>query len=352
MSNLPSALRDLFVLSGARLKAFQRVGRALAAVGAVVVLGVIGYLLAGWSPGDAIFMVVITLSTVGYTEVRPLATAWLRLHTILTIVFGYLAVGYTLATVVAVITGEELKQYLGKQRVKRQIDALKKHVIVVGLGRMGTQLCTELETAGVPFVIIDRDPLKIDALEQRQWLGLQGDATSEAMLEAAGLGRARALVTAVPDDAFNVFIALTAREMAPGVEILTRAEDPSTLRKLQRAGADHVVLPTAIGAQRIATLLTNPTAVQFTELVTKRGTLEIEMDEIEVVAEGPFVTRTLRDLDIGRRTGVIVIAVKHSDGRVEFPPSGSEPFQPGDRIVLLGRRANLADFHAEYRDEA
>ncbi len=343
---------DFFWESWARFQALRSVGRAMLAVALVVVLGVAGYRIAGWSLSDSIYMVAITISTVGFTEVRPLSTNWLRLHTILLILFGYVAVGYTLATLVAVITSEELKQYLGKKRVKRQIEELKQHVIVVGLGRMGTQLCTELQTAGVPFAIIDRDPLKMAEIERRQWLGIQGDATLESTLQSAGLAQARALVTTVPDDAFNVFIALTARDLNPSVLILTRAEDPSTLRKLQRAGADHVVQPTAIGAQRIATLLTNPTAVQFTELVTQKGTLEIEMDEIEVQAGGPFAKLSLRELDIGRRTGVVVIAVKHPDGRVEFPPSGTEPFQAGDRIVLLARRGNLADFHAQYNDLA
>ena len=352
MAHLHSHFQAFRDLVGSRLKVMQRVGQAVAMVWVVVAFGITGYLWAGWSLEDAIYMVAITMSTVGYTEVRPLSTGWLRFHTILVIVFGYLTMGYTLATLVAVITGEELKLYLGKQRVKRQIDALSQHVIIVGLGRMGSQLCQELETAKVPFVIIDRDPGKITEIEQRTWLGVQGDATLEATLESAGLLRARSLVTTVPDDAFNVFIALTARELNPSVLIITRAEDPSTYRKLQRAGSDHVVLPTAIGAQHMATLLTNPTAVQFTELVTQRGTLEIEMDEIEVTANGPFARQSLRDLDISRKTGVVVIAVKHPDGRVDFPPTGTEPFLPGDRIVLLARRGNLAEFHAQYHDKS
>jgi voltage-gated potassium channel len=327
------------------------VGGALLVVAGVLLAGVAGYLAAGWTFSDAVYMVCITMSTVGFTEVRPLTNPWLRAHTIAVIIFGYASVTYTLACLVAFFAEEELKKYLGIQRVMRQIDALTRHVIVVGLGRMGSQLCEELEAAGEPFLVLDRSPEKIAEVERRGWLGLQGEATEEDTLEHAGLRRARAIVSAVPDDAFNVFLALTARELHPQVQILTRAEEPSTQRKLLRAGANHVVLPTAIGAQRIASLLTNPTAVQFAELVTQRGTLEIEMDEVAVAADGPFAAKTLRDLDVGRRTGVIVLAIKRADGRVEFPPTGAEPLQPGDRIVLLGRRSNLDGFHTAYAAE-
>jgi voltage-gated potassium channel len=314
----------------------------------VLGLGVCGYLAAGWSLGDAIYMIVITLSTVGFTEVRPISGAWLRLHTTLVIVFGYIAVSYTLAGLVALLTEEELRRYLGTQRVKRQIEALRDHVIVVGLGRMGTQVCAELESRGTPFVVIDRDAETIEALERRGWICIQGDATEEKVLLDAGLRTARALVAAIPDDAVNVFITLTAREQAPRVQILARAEHQSTQHKLERAGASHVVLPAAIGAQRIVAMITNPSAVSFAELVSQRFTLEIEMDEVEVSRGGDFSGKTLRDLDIQRRTGVIVIAIKHVDGSIDFPPTGSEALLPGDRLVLLGGRAKLGEFRAVY----
>jgi voltage-gated potassium channel len=134
------------------------------------------------------------------------------------------------------------------------------------------------------------------------------------------------------------------------VMIVARAEQPSTLKKLRQAGANHVVLPAAIGAHRIVSLLTNPTAVEFAELVTQRSHLAIEMDDVPIRAGSPLEGKTLRDADIGRRTGVIVIAVKRADGRVEFPPTGDEPFAPGDSIVVLGRRANLDQFRGQFAD--
>jgi voltage-gated potassium channel len=228
--------------------------------------------------------------------------------------------------------------------VKRQIEGLRDHTIVAGLGRMGSLVCAELEAAGETFVLIERNPQRAPEIERRGWLCVVGDASEEKVLHEAGLARARALVTALPSDADNVFITLTAREMAPHVQIIARAEQPSTEKKLRQAGADHVVLPATIGAQRIASILTNPSAVKFTELVTHRGSLAIEMADVEVRPGGPFDGRTLRDLDVGRRTGVMVLAVKRSDGRVEFPPSGDEAFAPGDGIVVLGRPDNLEQF--------
>src|SRR5947209_3359765 len=130
--------------------------------------------------------------------------------------------------------------------------------------------------------------------------------------------------------------------------IIARAEQPNTQKKLKQAGANHVIMPAVIVAHRIVSLLTNPTAVEFVELVTQRSSLAIEMDDIPVRPGSPLAGQTLRDSDIGRRTGVIVVAIKRSDGRVEFPPSGDQPFEPGDSIVLLGRRSNLEQFREKF----
>ncbi len=332
----------------ARRRAVRRAQIGLLAVAAVVVLGAAGYVGLGWTVSDALYMVVITISTVGFTEVREIDTSWLRLHTILVILFGYVAVSFTLVSFLALVTEEEVRRLLGHQRVKRQIESLRGHTVVAGMGRMGALVCAELEAAGAPFVLIERDPARLADIERRGWLFVEGNATEEKVLLDAGLPRAGALVSALPSDADSVFLTLTARELAPQVQIVARAEQPSTQKKLRQAGADHVVLPAAIGAQRIASILTNPSAVKFTELVTHRSSLAIEMADVAVADGGPFAGKTLRDLDIGRRTGVMVIAVQRADGRAEFPPSGTEPFAAGDTIVVLGRPDTLEQFRAEF----
>jgi voltage-gated potassium channel len=310
----------------------------------VVLWGVVGYMLLGWTLSDAFYMVVITISGVGFGEVRPLRSTSERLHTILVITFGMVAVGYTLARFIQFLTEAEIQNLVGHRRMRRQIETLSGHTVVAGFGRVGALVCDELAEAELPFVVIELSSDKIPEIEAKGYLYVQGDATEEAILREAGLLRAGQLVTVMPHDAANVYITLTARQMCPAVKIIARAELPSTQKKLRQAGANHVILPALIGAHRIVSLLTNPSAVEFAELVTQRSSLAIEMDDIPIRDGSPLRNQTLRDADIGRRTGVIVIAVKRADGRVEFPPSGDEPLAQGDSIVVLGRRSNLDHF--------
>jgi voltage-gated potassium channel len=307
----------------------------------VIIYGVCGYLALGWNLSDALYMVGISVSGVGFGEVRPVLTPVARVHTMSVITFGALTVGYTLARFIQFLTQGEIQNLVGHRRMRHQIETLEGHVIVVGFGRVGALVCKELAEAQMPFVLVELSPEKHPDIDGKGYLHVQGDATEEKVLSDAGLRRAKVLVTAMPNDAANVFITLTAREIAPDVMIVARAEQPSTQKKLRQAGANHVILPAAIGAHRIVSLLTNPTAVEFAELVTQRSSLAIEMDDIPIREKTTLRGQTLRDADIGRRTGVIVIAVKRGDGRVEFPPSGDVPLAQGDSIVVLGRRANL-----------
>lgn len=310
----------------------------------VVAYGVTGYVLLGWSPFEALYMVVITISGVGYGEVRLMRSPAERAHTMIVITFGMVVVGYTLGRFIQFLTEVEIEDLVGHRRMRRQIEMLEGHTVVAGFGRIGSLVCDGLAAAEIPLVVIENDRSLVPDLERHAYLHVTGDATEEQVLREAGLERARVLVTAMPNDAANVFITLTARQMSPGVLIVARAEMPSTPKKLRQAGANHVILPAMIGAHRIVSLLTNPTAVEFAELVTQRSSLAIEMDDIPIEAGSSLVDRTLRDSDIGRRTGIIVIAVKRADGRVEFPPPGDEPLRQGDSIVVIGRRSNLDRF--------
>jgi voltage-gated potassium channel len=326
----------------------RRILLGFALVLTVIGLGVIGYVSLGWDPFDALFMVWITISGVGFGEVRPMGTSAERIHTMVIIALGMIAVGFTIASFVQFLAEGEIERLLGHQRMRRQIELLKGHTIVAGFGRVGTLVCEDLAVAELPFVVIELAPQRLAEIERRNYLHVAGDATEEETLRDAGLLRAKVLVTAMPSDAQTVFITLTARQLCPQVKIVARAEQPSTLKKLRQAGADHVVLPAAIGAHRIVSLLTNPTAVEFAELVTSRSHLAIEMDDVPIKPGCPLLGQTLRDADIGRRTGVIVVAVKRADGHVEFPPTGNEAFAAGDAIVVLGRRANLEHFRREF----
>ncbi len=331
-----------------RRSAIRRIMHGIGAVLTVEAFGVLGYVLMGWGLSDAVFMVWITVSGVGFGEVRPLATLSERLHTMAIITTGIAAVTYTMAGFLQLLTEGEIQRLLGHQRVRRQIETLRDHVIVTGYGRMGSMVCDELAASKHPFVLIELSGDRVPEIERHGLLYVLGDATEESVLQEANLAQARALVITVPSDSDSVFITLTARELAPKVQILARAEYPSTQKKLHQAGADHVVLPSAIGAHRLTSLLTNPSAVEFIELVTQRSSLAIEMEEFPLIPTSLLTNQSLRDADVGRRTGVIVIAVKRADGRVEFPPSGDEPFAAGDSIVLVGRRTNLDQFRLHF----
>jgi voltage-gated potassium channel len=317
----------------------------IAALLFVVTYGVLGYVALGWSLFDAVYMVVITVSGVGFGEVRAMGSTAERVHTMLVIAFGMTAVGYTLGRFIQFLTEGEIENLVGHRRMRRQIEMLEGHTVVAGFGRIGSLVCDGLAAAEIPFVVIESDKSLVPDIESHRFLYVAGDATEEKVLLDAGLERAKVLVTAMPNDAANVFITLTARQMAPSVMIVARAEMPSTPKKLRQAGANHVILPALIGAHRIVSLLTNPTAVEFAELVTQRSSLAIEMDDVPIRENSVLKGRTLRDADVGRRTGTIVIAVKRADGRVQFPPPGDEPLSPGDSVVVLGRRAHLDQFH-------
>jgi voltage-gated potassium channel len=184
--------------------------------------------------------------------------------------------------------------------------------------------------------------------EERGFLFVTGDATEEKVLKEAGIDSAKVVVTVMPNDAENVFITLTVRQMCPKLVIIARAEGPSTPKKLRQAGADHIVMPAAIGAHRIVSLLTNPGAVEFAELVTNRASVAIEMDEVTIEASSPLAGRTVRDSDVKRRTGVVVVALKRADGRLEFPLEGGETIAAGDRVVLLGGPGHIREFREQF----
>jgi voltage-gated potassium channel len=330
-----------------RRRAVRRIFFGLIAILVVTLYGVLGYRAVGWNLFDAFFQVMIIISGVGLGEVQPIDSPLARIHTILVIMLGISSVAFTLASLIQFLAESEILTFFDRQRMMKQIETLSGHTIVAGYGRVGALVCAELAAAGQDFVVVELDPHTAEEIRSHGFSCVIGDATEEKVLEEAGIERARVLISAMPNDAENVFITLTGRQLCPHLLIIARAEQPSTVPKLKHAGADHVVMPAAIGAHRIVSLVTNPAAVQFAELVTQRTSLAIEMDEIPIQAGCLLAGRSLRDADIKRRTGVIVVAIKRADGRLEFPPSGDEILEAGDSVVVLGRRDKLDWFRQE-----
>ena len=324
----------------------RRILRGVIALSVVFVLSVLGYKLAGWSWTDSLYMVVITISTIGYGEIGPM-TPGLRLFTVLVIVCGLTASGYALGGLFQLALVGEIENYLGQRRMMHDIEHLQQHTILCGYGRIGHILSDELHRDGERFVVIERDERAVAEARQSGYLVLAGDATEEATLEAAGIQRARCLVTALPDDAANVFITLTARNLNGQLRIIARGEQLSTQKKLVQAGADRVVLPAAIGGLRMAAMVTRPSTVEFLELVAGHSSMDVELDEFVIAAEAQLVGKTVEQAEARRRHGLLVVAVKRADGKLMFNPDANFVFAPYDIVIVMGKVDDIKRFRGE-----
>lgn len=306
------------------------------------VAAIAGYMLAGWTVLEAFYMVIITIFGVGYGEVRPIDDPHLRVFTMAVIVAGCTSSIYVMGGFVQMIAEGELNRFLGARRMTRGIDKLTNHVIVCGFGRVGRILADELQACGQDFVLIDTNQKRLQEAESAGRFVYVGDATQERVLEAAGIARARILASVLPDDAANVFITLTARELNQGIDIIARGELPSTEKKLLRSGATRVVLPAAIGAARIARLITRPSAEEILSDTLQHETLTedlkqigLSVAELRVPAESESVGRPLSEITFGDGIQSVLIALRSCDGTITRDPLPDCVLQPNDTLILL-----------------
>jgi len=333
----------------------SRMRRGLVILGATIVVAVCAHkVLTGGTWLDALYMVMITISSVGFTETSQLSPA-LQVYFILLILVGMSAVGYTLGGLLQMMTAGELQRAMELRRMSRDISQLSGHVILCGYGRMGQILAAELKRQQQPLVVLERDSGRAAECEEAGYLTIQGDATEESQLLAAGVERAKSLVAALPSDADCVFITLTARNLHPKLLIISRAEHRSSQKKLVQAGADRVVMPATIGAQRIATMLTRPSTVELFELVVDRAQLDVEVDELTLAPGSALVGRTAKELDARRKTGLLIVAIKlGSEGRGEaaarmlFNPDPEHRFAAGDTLIVMGAVQDIARFREQF----
>jgi voltage-gated potassium channel len=323
-----------------------RVRRGALLLAGVLALSVGGYRWFGRSWLDSIYMVVITVSTIGYGERTSLPPAE-QVFTILVILFGLTASAYTLGGFLQLLTQGEIEKALGTRRMIREISGLKQHVIVCGFGRMGRILCAELHRSKVPFVVVDRELSIVAEIAAAGYLGYQGDATEEETLRAVGIEHAEHLVTVLPGDADNVYITLTSRNLNPKFQIIARGELPSTQKKLMQAGATRVILPAAIGGLRAASMITKPSTVELMELFVGKNVLDVEIDELRLNAGCPLVGQMVSESLVRRRHGLLVVAVKRADGQMVFNPDADFSFLVGDTIVVMGKPHDIKRFCEE-----
>jgi voltage-gated potassium channel len=295
----------------------------------LVLIGTLGFrLIEGWRLSDALYMTVITITTVGFREVHELSFVG-RAFTMLLALGGVFTLFYAASEVIRSVVSGEVQEVLGRQRMERNLAELRQHLIVCGLGRMGRLVCHEFSSLGLPFVVIDRQAELIRTLDMPHGFGLLGDATSDEVLKKAGIDRARGLVTVVASDADNLYITMSARVLSEKVFIVARAEIEDAEKKLLRAGANRVVSPYVIGGQRVAQAVLRPTVMDFIELATRIG------------AQSPLAGRSLKDSGVRRELGIIIVAIKKPDGKMVFNPAPEVQIEPRDVLITLGRREHL-----------
>jgi voltage-gated potassium channel len=318
-------------------------------------IGIGGYcFIAGYSLTDAFYMTVITASTTGFMEVEPLDNRG-RIFTAFYIIFNLGLIAYFVSILTQYVFAGGLHQLFVKYMTNQKLNSLTDHTIVCGYGRNGRKSCEELLKENVPFVVIDNFPdsfINPGVDEKLQRVFLKGDATNDDLLKAAGIERAQSLITTLPKDADNVFITLTAREFNRKIKIIARASDESSVQKLYRAGANHVVMPDHIGGMHMAYHVTKPEVVEFMEILSGAGKTRLRMEEFEFRhLKQEFKNKSLRDLNIRHHTQVTVMGLKDVRHGFSINPNPDTIFHEGDTLVVLGNDTALASFKKMYMQE-
>ena len=311
---------------------------------AVAVIGTLGYRWlwrdVGGTMLDALFMTFTTITTIGYGEVKRLDGPG-RIFTMAIATAGIGAFFYTFSVVLDHLVARGVADPRGRRRMERHIAELGGHVIVAGLGRVGRQAVTELAAAGTPLVALDQDPAAARFAEDQGHLLLLGDATEDAVLDRAGVRRARGLIATTADDATNMYIVLSARVLNPSLRIVARAADEASVSKLLRAGADRAISPYAIGGHRLAHLILSPAVVDFFETALNPGQEALAIEDVALPPTSGAVGRTLEALEVRQATGASVLAVLREGAPIPNPPADLR-LAAGDRLLALGTGDQLA----------
>jgi voltage-gated potassium channel len=328
----------------------RRAAFILTIVVGLMVAGTIGFAqIQGWSLSDAWYMTVITLSGVGFEEVRDLNdhTPGRLLVTFL-LAGGITTMGLWFALITASIVEMDLAHVFRKRRTMKEIGRVRQHIIVCGAGRTGRQVVREIAAAGVPHVVVERDAGQAEQVRQSSpgMLVIEGDATRDEILVEAGVGAAKGLVSCLSSDTDNLFVCLSARDLQPNLTIVARAYDGETMKKLYKAGADHVVSPNLTGGIRMASMLVRPQVVSFLDVVTRGDGLSLRIEQVRIPANSALADHTLAEAQLRQKTGLIVIAVRRMDQREEegeliYNPGPDAVVRSGDVLIVLGSQEQI-----------
>jgi voltage-gated potassium channel len=320
---------------------WRQVKVGVSALLGVLIAGTVAYTLLGLAPFDAFYQTLITISTVGYTEIGDSIGPGYRVVSALLILVGVGVALYTIGAAFEAIMDGRLREHMGRARMRHTVDQMSDHIIVCGWGQVGQAISQELRAKGEEVVIIDS---REDLYDQVDVPAVLGDATVDAVLLQAGIERARGLIIAVDSAADCMYVTLTSRSMNPDLLIVARANSAEAAPKLRQAGADRVVSPHEIGGSRMASYIAQPNVADFLSEAMHNEQLAVELHEFAVTAHSPIADRTLRDSDIGGSTGVTVLAIRRADGNFTQSPNADTKIYPGDVPIVLGTSRQLEAF--------
>jgi voltage-gated potassium channel len=312
-----------------------------AAIGLVLLIGTVGFVVIDdYPPFDAFYMTVVTISTVGYTELHPLSHAG-RVFNSFLIFFGVATMFFAIGAVTQISIELELNEFFGKRRTKNMIDKLRNHYILCGFGRVGRGAAEELSRAGVQFVVIDNSEERVERAMKRGMLAVLADATRDETLRDVGIDCAKGLIATLASDADNLFVILSAKTLNPDLELSARVAEEETERKMRRAGATFVFAPYNITGHRMAQAMLRPHVAQFLDFATKDMGLNVVIEQVKVCDGSEFAEHSLAQLQLRRELGVIVLAIRRGDGKMEFNPPADAVIARGDFLIAMGEPANL-----------
>jgi voltage-gated potassium channel len=299
---------------------------------------------------DALYMTVITISTVGYSEVAEM-TPPAKIFSIIVIFAGLAVVGYVFTTIGALLIEGTFNEIWRIKRMQGKIEKLKDHYILCGAGKTGESVIEEFQKAKAPFVVIEKKEERVQELLKEEILAIHGDATQEDDLKKCKIHLAKGLISSLATDSDNVFTVLTARQMNPNLYIISRAIEKNSPQKLKRAGANNTISPNEIEGKRMAALLLRPTIISFLDIITHAGDIELDLEDVIICSHSPLAGKTLKEAKIPEKTGLMVMAIKKKEtGQLAFNPNSDVILNPGDVMIVLGKAEQICKLREISKD--
>jgi voltage-gated potassium channel len=315
----------------------QRAIQITVLLAALLLFGTAGFILVdGYGLFDAFYMTAITITTVGYFEVQPLTHAGRVFNTIL-LLFGVVVMFYIMGSITQLLIEIELGNLFGKRRNKKMINQLKDHYIICGYGRVGRAAAQELARSGKPFLIIDHNEGRVERAMRQGLLAVNAEASHDDTLREVGVERAKGLIAALATDADNLYLILSAKTLNPLLNVVTRVSEEESVPKMKRAGADAVLLPYTVAGSRLAQAIVRPHVFEFLDVTSmKQMGLDVGIEQVRVAERCALDGKSLRDLQLRRDLGIIVLAIRRADSRMDFNPAAETTLHGDDHLIVMG----------------